>query len=604
MGAVYRAWHINLNIAIAIKEMVPQSDLDPHTLAQLRHQFQQEATVLARLDHPHLVRVTDFFEEGGNTYLVMDFVEGENLADRIEREGPLPEPQVLKWADQLLDALAYCHAEGVLHRDVKPQNVILRPDGRAVLVDFGLVKLWDPRDPRTRTAMRGMGTPEYAPPEQHSTQPGHTDPRSDLYGLGATLYHTLAGQAPQTASERMAFPDQFLPVRTLNPSVSGETEAAVLKAMELPVVNRFQSAAEMSAALRGRSPAPARPAAPKRKPTKVMPGAGPAAPPRKRVPVWAWALGGVAVVAMLALGVALALGAMDGGTATQVSPTAAPATGALTEPPPTEPPLTLAAVPTATPAGPSLRDTWTRPADGMVMVYVPAGEFEMGSTEGDSDEQPVHTVALDGFWMDQTEVTNGQFVVFLNEQGNQTEGSVAWLDLGDRDCLIEWSGAEPRPKSGYDNHPVIEVSWYGAATYCEWAGARLPTEAEWEYTARGSQGFTYPWGNGAPTCELAQFGQCSGRTAPAGSLPDGASWCGALDLAGNVWEWVADWYDSDYYGRSPSRNPAGPSSGESRVPRGGSWFNFPFIVRSTNRHAYHPDETNDYVGFRCARDSE
>ncbi|MGB9777632.1 MAG: serine/threonine-protein kinase [Anaerolineae bacterium] len=161
MGAVYRAWDARLEATVAVKEMVPQPDLDPRTLAQLRQQFRQEAIVLARLHHPNLVRVTDFFEEGGNAYLVMDFVEGESLADLIAARGPLPEAQVLEWAGQLLDALAYCHGQGVLHRDIKPPNVIIRPDGRAVLVDFGLVKLWDPRDPRTKTAMRGMGTPEY-----------------------------------------------------------------------------------------------------------------------------------------------------------------------------------------------------------------------------------------------------------------------------------------------------------------------------------------------------------------------------------------------------------------------------------------------------------
>ncbi|OQY24810.1 MAG: hypothetical protein B6I35_00700 [Anaerolineaceae bacterium 4572_32.2] len=173
MGAVYRAWDTRLNIPVALKEMIPQPGLDPQTLAQLRQQFQQEAQVLARLKHNYLVSVTDFFEERGNAYLAMEFVQGENLAERIEREGALPEEQVTAWAKQLLDALAYCHSQGIIHRDVKPQNVIITPEGAppdarggAVLVDFGLVKLWDPNDPRTKTAMRGMGTPEYAPPDR------------------------------------------------------------------------------------------------------------------------------------------------------------------------------------------------------------------------------------------------------------------------------------------------------------------------------------------------------------------------------------------------------------------------------------------------------
>jgi sugar lactone lactonase YvrE len=249
--------------------MTPQPGLDPHTLAQLRRQFEQEAMVLARLNHPHLVRVGDFFEEGSNAYLVMDFVAGENLAERIERQGALPEAAVLAWAEQLLDALGYCHAQGILHRDVKPQNVIITPspdagEGRggaaplliggagegAVLVDFGLVKLWDPHDPRTKTALRGMGTPEYAPPEQYSIRGQHTDPRSDVYGLGATLYHALTGQAPLSATDRMAMPDDFLPPSQVMSGVNMSLEAAILTAMSLPLNQRWASAAEMRAALR------------------------------------------------------------------------------------------------------------------------------------------------------------------------------------------------------------------------------------------------------------------------------------------------------------------------------------------------------------------
>jgi len=311
MGAVYRAWDMRLNVAVALKEMTPQPGLDPQTLVELRRQFQQEAMVLARLNHPHLVRVTDFFEEDDSTYLVMDFVDGESLADRISRQGALPEQDTLVWAGQLLDALTYCHGEGVIHRDIKPQNVIIRPNGRAVLVDFGLVKLWDPHDPRTKTAMRGMGTPEYAPPEQYETDMGHTDARSDIYSLGATLYHALAGQAPPTATLRMAAPEQFVPVRTLNPYASPTTEAAVLRAMELARAQRWSSAGEMAAAL-GISPptAPAQPTAhvapqPRHAKTQVIstgisdaiPAARPSAPPsRRRVPVWVWALGGLMII--------------------------------------------------------------------------------------------------------------------------------------------------------------------------------------------------------------------------------------------------------------------------------------------------------------------
>lgn len=249
MGAVYRVWDLHLNAPRAVKEMLPQPDINPQLLEQLRQQFQQEAAVLATLSHPHLVRVTDFFEEGGNAYLVMDFIEGESLAERIAREGALPEAQVLAWADQLLDALEYIHSQGIIHRDIKPQNVIVRPDGRVMLVDFGLVKLWNPNDPRTRTVIRSMGTPEYAPPEQYDAQSGATDARSDLYSLGATLYHALTGHLPPTATMRIVNPGIFLPVRRLNPSVSPYLEALLLRAMELRPEARFQTATEMRMAL-------------------------------------------------------------------------------------------------------------------------------------------------------------------------------------------------------------------------------------------------------------------------------------------------------------------------------------------------------------------
>jgi cell wall-associated NlpC family hydrolase len=305
MGSVYRAWDMRLSVPVALKEMTPQPGLVDQTLGQLRQQFHQEATVLARLHHPHLVRVTDFFEESGNAYLVMDFVEGESLADRIAQQGALPETEVLVWAKQLLSALAYCHSQGIIHRDIKPQNVIIRPDGQAVLVDFGLVKLWDPNDPRTKTVMRGMGTPEYAPPEQYEADTVHTDSRSDIYSVGATLYHALAGQAPLTATLRMASPERFMRMREISPGVSPAMEEAVDRALELNQSRRWQSADEMAAALGvGGIPTPTQapgrvtPATPRHEKTQVLPGAQVAAPARRRVPV-ARIAGGAAVLLLL-----------------------------------------------------------------------------------------------------------------------------------------------------------------------------------------------------------------------------------------------------------------------------------------------------------------
>ena len=316
MGAVYRAWHTQLNVPVALKEMIPQPGLDDRKLAQLRRQFQREAQTLARLDHSHLVDVIDFFVEGGKVYLVMKFVEGESLAHCIERQGALSEERVVALAEQLLEALDYCHSRGIIHRDVKPQNVIIQPDGPAVLVDFGLVKMWDPRDPRTKTAMRGMGTPEYAPPEQYDLI-GHTDVRSDIYGVGATLYHALTGQAPPTATQRSASRDAFQPPRDLNRRISPGVEAAVVRAMELMVEDRFQSAQEMEAALRK--------AVEGGSGTRLM--AGRRAPSsrgrgERDVPLWVLGMGGVGAAGVVAVILILVFSGLGGGAEGTPTPSA------------------------------------------------------------------------------------------------------------------------------------------------------------------------------------------------------------------------------------------------------------------------------------------
>jgi formylglycine-generating enzyme required for sulfatase activity len=256
--------------------------------------------------------------------------------------------------------------------------------------------------------------------------------------------------------------------------------------------------------------------------------------------------------------------------------------------------------PGTTPTAPSLGDTTTRPSDGAVMVYVPAGEFEMGAP-GIPLEHPVHTVALDGFWIDRTEVSNAQFQQCV--EAGECEQPSCWKEadlIRDND---DFGGPE---------QPVVCVNWYQARAYCEWTGGRLPTEAEWEYTARGPEGLEYPWGNEFDGTKLnycdvncpkkyadEDFDDGYAYTAPVGSYPDGASWCGALDMAGNVWEWVADW--RGYYPSERQVNPTGPSSGRERVLRGGSWRYGWISARSTYRSGRRPDGRGGLIGFRCAR---
>ena len=243
-------------------------------------------------------------------------------------------------------------------------------------------------------------------------------------------------------------------------------------------------------------------------------------------------------------------------------------------------------------------DTLERPDDGMVMVYVPAGEFEMGSADGNDDAQPVHTVALNGFWIDTTEVTYAQ------HQRCQEAGVCERPPE-----VVAFAAWDHYDNENYADHPIWKVTWAHADAYCGWVGARLPTEAEWEYTARGSDGYTYPWGNSEPDCDKANHTLssdvwCVGGTSPVGSHPNGASWCGTQDMAGNVSEWVADWYAADYYAASPSMNPTGPPSGTKRVIRGGHENAKYFSMRGYTRVSAPPDLQPGAAGFRCAMDVE
>lgn len=241
--------------------------------------------------------------------------------------------------------------------------------------------------------------------------------------------------------------------------------------------------------------------------------------------------------------------------------------------------------PNVPPPEAELGDVWVRPMDEMIMVYVPSGTFMMGNEEVDN-ESPIHEVTLDGFWIDQTEVTNAQYAQCV------ADGVCDPSSLADDS---DFNGAQ---------QPVVSVSWFDADTYCTWSSeeaGRLPTEAEWEYAARGPDSRTYPWGNDTPTCNLAQFGSCGGETVEVGSFsPAGDSWIGAQDMAGNVWEWVNDWYDSNYYDVSPIDNPQGPGDTGAKVMRGGSWGDIATNLRSSNRSIKDPTNRNGLFGFRCA----
>jgi formylglycine-generating enzyme required for sulfatase activity len=264
---------------------------------------------------------------------------------------------------------------------------------------------------------------------------------------------------------------------------------------------------------------------------------------------------------------------------------------------------------TPTPAPTSTKTPGLRVSDidGMVMVYVPEGKFVMGSENPELEgSSPVHTVYLDSFWIDQTEVTNGMYQECVEAGGCKPPRNVGSYT---RDFYYG--------NPDYVDYPVIFVDWFSATDYCTWAGRRLPTEAEWEKAARGTNGAKFPWGNGGISGNLLNFADRNSDvawadqsiddgyadTAPVGSYPDGTSPYGVLNMAGNVNEWVADWYDGDYYGISPEANPTGPTLGtpeNRRVFRGVSFIDIGFAAESALRRRHSPSDASKTGGFRCA----
>jgi formylglycine-generating enzyme required for sulfatase activity len=233
-------------------------------------------------------------------------------------------------------------------------------------------------------------------------------------------------------------------------------------------------------------------------------------------------------------------------------------------------------------------------ADLDAMVDIPVGPFQMGCSAEDSrcahNEEPLHTVTLEAYQIDKYEVTNAQYARCV------AAGKCSPPSHTSSFTRIDYYGA-----SRYARYPVVTVDWAQAMAYCAWAGKRLPTESEWEKAARGTDTRIYPWGNEAPDCQRANFQGCEDDTAQVGSRPAGASPYGVMDMAGNVSELVADWYDAKYYTTSPVQNPMGPSSGKYRVLRGGSLAEGFALQRASFRYWYSPDRSNFKTGFRCVR---
>lgn len=260
MGCIYLADDLRLEgRQCALKEVEHDKTLPQNLIKEAREQFFREATVLARVDHPNLPKVSDFFSINQNDYLVMDFVPGKDLRtimlEHREKGEFINEKEVLNWANQLSDALSYLHHQNppILHRDIKPSNLKITPSGLLKLVDFGLVKLLAPGEV-TITILQGQGTALYTPLEQYGGDIGHTDSRSDIYSFAATLYHLLTSKPPADARQRFISPSVLVPIREINPSVSAKTEKAILWGMALHPDDRPASVEVFREALIGDRP--------------------------------------------------------------------------------------------------------------------------------------------------------------------------------------------------------------------------------------------------------------------------------------------------------------------------------------------------------------
>ncbi|HAF61157.1 MAG TPA: hypothetical protein DCK95_02395 [Anaerolineaceae bacterium] len=625
MAEVYKVWDTQRGVPLAMK--VLREDLAEDIVFMRR--FEREAVNLTRLQHPNIVRCYGLEREGRTAYMLMDYIDGWTLRSEIfDAHGPLSMPRILEVIQPVCSALSYAHQMGMVHCDVKSANIMIHKNGTVYLTDFGIARGMD----AATSTMVGVGTPAYMAPELIKGE--DPTPQTDIYALGIVLYEMLTGGERPFTGERATITGttaekirwehlqlQPIPLRYFNPTVNSEMDQIFLRCIQKDPHDRFQSINDLFRALHAAT-ANAKPVKAHR-PVQTgiphIPGNVPSSsaskavssiPSREQsVPANAGAAGergskGIIAAVVLFLGIILfvALNGAEKESRGTVSLSNAPnsSTRAVQSD-------TLDTFPTHAPQVTAMPVTIgsliTSPKDNMVMVYVPAGEFEMGSsdqdTSADEDEKPQHTVYLDAFWIDQTEVTNAMYRECVQEGVCYAPKKYSHDDNTGSRHFDE----EDEINTAYDDYPVIYVDYEDATIYCEWAGKRLPTEAEWEKAARGTTGYRYPWGNQTPTSSQANFGNNIGDTVRVGNYPSGASMYGALDMVGNVYEWVSDLYSEEYYKDSPLNNPLGPSYGDVHVLRGGSFFADAKYCRSTYRSKPLTIKQEAYAsgnwGFRC-----
>jgi formylglycine-generating enzyme required for sulfatase activity len=663
-ATVYRAMHVIWKRPVALKVFKALGDFSEKDRQRLLDEFIQEGALLADLSArtAAIVQARDIgmlqTPKGEHIpYMVLEWLEGATLEAVIEDEktrrlSPRTVVEAVRLLDPAAEALALAHRKGIAHRDIKPGNVFVlgepRGDCTVKLLDFGIAKVVTDAQKMAGSFNKTSGqvtsfTPAYGAPEQFSRTHGATGPWTDVFSLALIMAELLSGKEPLEGDDFLqlavaaANTDRRPTPRTLGAAVSDEVEAVFAQAVAIKPTSRWQSAGEFWNALRQAlrldpmrgmtDPMPARnippvPDAVASAPTiaatsdpQVPIAAAVATVPRTATTTTGRTSGsgkmglfvGLGVAALAAIGGAVfflgrgapkATGATGNGVAVAVPAASASTSAAVATPPPA----------VGCPAG---------------MVQIPGGSFFMGSDDGLALEKPAHQVALQPYCMDQFEVTVDAYKNCSDGGHCKRAGTTnEWDGIADKERKAFDPLCNVRDPSGKARHPINCVDWEMADKFCHETGKRLPTEAEWEFAARGPDGRKYPWGDDEPASahlnacgkECVAWGLKNGidekamyeaddgfaNTAPVGSFPKGASRYGIQDVVGNVWEWVADYYGP--YKSDEQKDPKGPAEGTERVIRGGAWNgSFASWVRPTFRYKDNPSKRSYGIGFRCAK---
>ncbi|CAN91078.1 Protein kinase [Sorangium cellulosum So ce56] len=616
-GSVWAALDGERRAQVAIKVLHADQARD----RSRRERFFRGARIMASLSHPAVVKVlAPQGEDGGYLYFVMELVDGEDLHRAVESKR-FPSHASVSLILRVGDALGLAHVQDIVHRDVKPANILLDRAGNPHLTDFDLVAANDTTG-GTRTG--ALGTFLFTSPEQ-MTNAKEADARSDVYALGMTAIFCLhGGSLPQHTMRRPDLVIQALPC-------DDGVKRVLTRAIELAPNDRFENALAFCQALR-EATRPTAPVPARLPETETATQEAPRGRSRARFAAGVVSACGL-VAAMIVL---LMLPPKPAGVMAHFASHVREIVGSKG---PKQAITPAGMVPTA--SGPTSPASVALPPppqprcpDGMVLIH--EGTFTMGSNDGADDEKPPHQVKISAFCLDKLEVTVAAYRQCTEEKRNAVHCKPA-------ETTIQWTGASPETqkfwskfcnanRAGKDLHPINCVEWTQAADYCKWAGGSLPSEAQWEYAARGMDGREYPWGNARPGKELLNScgRECSNmiarlgknrkqmyedddkddETAKGGEYPDGKSPFGVLDMSGNVWEWVADWYapyparpaEGETIPEAPQKQEKNPESNPLRAIRGGAWTSTDAsLVRAANRHGLIETERLHNLGFRCSR---